>query len=92
LTVAWRHLRDLIEDVRGIGAAPGGRVIDPELLDTVVGGTKLVLAKHISDEQFIRGEPATAMGTIGNACIRAFRAISPSTPANAPSGALGVRG
>jgi hypothetical protein len=94
LTLAWRHLRDLIEDVRGIGAAPGGHVrIDPTLLAAVVGGQKLQLAKHISDTEFIQGAPPTMWSRLGNACIGAFRAVSPSDPpANPPTGALGVRG
>ena len=79
----------------GIDSATGRcmATIDPSLLDAVVGGEQLKLAKHISDEEFIKGEPPTMMGSLGNACIRAFRAISPSeAPVNPATGSLGIRG
>ena len=81
--------------MRGIEAANLMEVhlIDPERLATVVGGQKLQVAKTISDEEFIRGAPPTMWSRLGNACIGAFRAISPSdAPANPPTGALGLRG
>jgi hypothetical protein len=82
---------------RAVGTDPAlGRrmaTIDPSLLDAVVGGEQLKLAKHVSDEEFIKGEPPTMLGSFGNACIRAFRALSPAEgPPNPPTGALGIRG
>jgi hypothetical protein len=67
--------------------------IDPSLLDAVVGGEQLKLGKHISDEEFIKGEPPTMMGSLGNACIRVFRAFSPAeAPVDPPTASLGIRG